>query len=771
MSRSRRISIVMPCFNHGEFLREAVDSVLSANRDDLELVMVDDGSTDERTRKEMEHLRARGIKVIWQENKGPAAARNAGIAASQADYILPLDADDRLRAEWIDRGLEILDTDSTVGVVCWDTKFFGKRTDLWLGGPFDLNRLLQQSYIPCTALYRRSVWEQNGGYDSTIVGYEDWEFWLGAVEHGWKFAYIPEIFFDYRKAGESMLSRAGVHVKETADFVAKKHGKLYREAWLQALGVHDSLLLRHGSVRWTSSNLGRLLTAQVKQRLPLVRNIVLALVATFIIVEAGRNASPSAFALLGAITTSGRLILAIDLLLLALILIQAWFTLHLVRQNGRLITRLEAVEAPLGIDGRALVDEHAGLYVGTKAPDFALRSLDGGAVMTLSALCGHELPVLLIFGDPDCGPCAQLMPEIVNWQRNYSDKITIALLATGSEEANRAKNAEHGLRNILLEGDSNISESYQVNGTPAAMVVGKDGRVAGRLVLGPGRIRPLFERTVGLAPAIQLPVQGPTTPTTKTSSHLQAISVHGPFHGVTGYDHHVREFVRELHRQGIAVELQDLASWHPARLPDAMRDPWFDSLQQDVGARVALHFCMPHQVIRDRTKANVNYTMFEADRVPVSWIQPSGGDDFVIVPTDSSRRAWIASGQREQQLRECPLGIDASLYSAVHEPMNLTLPDGSDIGRFRTRFLNVSEWIPRKNVDGLLRSWMKATTAKDDAVLIVKLSRNGPLCDMFPSWLASLEQHAGGAMSSAAPIHFVETTLSDHDMPRLYATA
>ncbi len=503
----------------------------------------------------------------------------------------------------------------------------------------------------------------------------------------------------------------------------------------------------------------------------LVRNIVLALVATFIIVEAGRHASPSAFALLGAITTSGRLILAIDLLLLALILIQAWFTLHLVRQNGRLITRLEAVEAPLGIDGRALVDEHAGLYVGTKAPDFALRSLDGGAVMTLSALCGHELPVLLIFGDPDCGPCAQLMPEIVNWQRNYSDKITIALLATGSEEANRAKNAEHGLRNILLEGDSNISESYQVNGTPAAMVVGKDGRVAGRLVLGPGRIRPLFERTVGLAPAIQLPVQGPTTPTTKTSSHLQAISVRGPFHGVTGYDHHVREFVRELHRQGIAVELQDLASWHPARLPDAMRDPWFDSLQQDVGARVALHFCMPHQVIRDRTKANVNYTMFEADRVPVSWIQPSRGDDFVIVPTDSSRRAWIASGQREQQLRECPLGIDASLYSAVHEPMNLTLPDGSDIGRFRTRFLNVSEWIPRKNVDGLLRSWMKATTAKDDAVLIVKLSRNGPLRDMFPSWLASFEQHAGGAMSSAAPIHFVETTLSDHDMPRLYATA
>jgi glycosyltransferase involved in cell wall biosynthesis len=251
---------------------------------------------------------------------------------------------------------------------------------------------------------------------------------------------------------------------------------------------------------------------------------------------------------------------------------------------------------------------------------------------------------------------------------------------------------------------------------------------------------------------------------------LQAITVRGPFHGVTGHDHHVREFVREMHRQGVAIELQDFAGWHPAKLPDAMRDPWFDSLNRSVGSRVALHFCMPHQVIRDRTKANVNYTMFEADRAPVSWIdrRPS---DLVIVPTDSSRRAWLASGQSEQQVRVCPLGIDASLYSAVHKPMELALPAGPDIGKFRTRFLNVSEWIPRKNVEGLLRAWMKATTRNDDAVLIIKLSRHGPLRDMFRFSLTSLEQEVGSPTSAAAPIHFLEATLSDYDMPRLYAAA
>src|SRR5262249_53950891 len=156
-----------------------------------------------------------------------------------------------------------------------------------------------------------------------------------------------------------------------------------------------------------------------------------------------------------------------------LILIQAWFTLQLVRQNGRLLIRLQAVEAPLGIDGAALVDEHAGLYVGTAAPSFALGSIDGG-IVTLNELCSHGLPVMLIFTNPDCGPCAQLMPEIVDWQRNYSDKITIALVIR-TEEPNLATSAERSLRNALLEGGSNISTGYRAFGTPSAVLVGKDG--------------------------------------------------------------------------------------------------------------------------------------------------------------------------------------------------------------------------------------------------------------------------------------------------------
>jgi glycosyltransferase involved in cell wall biosynthesis len=235
----------MPCFNHGEFLPEAVASVNNIQREDIELIVVDDGSTDDRTRKEMETLCAQGIKVIRQENKGLGAARNAGILASQGEYIFPLDADDRLQSGWIGRGIGILDSDAQVGVVYGDAQCFGTRVDHW----------------HASALYRRSVWEQNSGYDRTmpVQGLEDWDFWLGALEHGWRFVYVPEVFFEYRQARGSMITRTAGFEAQVREFVARKHGLLYRQAW-------ESLLSERQSVRRSFQNLNKLLKSRLKQR-------------------------------------------------------------------------------------------------------------------------------------------------------------------------------------------------------------------------------------------------------------------------------------------------------------------------------------------------------------------------------------------------------------------------------------------------------------------------------------------------------------------------
>lgn len=261
MTKPPTVSIIVPCFNHGDYLNEAVSSVTSLGRSDVELVVLDDGSTDEHTREEMGRLETSGVCVIRQTNQGLAAARNNAIRSSKGRYIFPLDADDRLRGAWIDRAIRTLDVEPKVGVVYGDLEYFGVRTGRWTIGNFSLERLLQWNFIPCSALFRRVVWEQAGGYDGTmpVQGLEDWDFWLSAVERGWNFAYLPEVFFEYRQHQESMITRAGASEAETEAFIAKKHGLLYRRAWLPYL--RERL-----SVKLAARHFGRLLAFRIASK-------------------------------------------------------------------------------------------------------------------------------------------------------------------------------------------------------------------------------------------------------------------------------------------------------------------------------------------------------------------------------------------------------------------------------------------------------------------------------------------------------------------------
>ena len=162
----------------------------------------------------------------------------------------------------MEQGTGILGSDSKVGVVYGDAECFGSRAWRWRTGPFETARLLRWNYIHASALYRRSIWEQNRGYDGTmpVQGLEDWDFWLGALEHGWQFAYVPEVFFDYRQAEGSMITKTYAFEDQVREFVAKKHGVLYQQAWQSLAGERES-------VKATSRNLGRLLKSRLKQKL------------------------------------------------------------------------------------------------------------------------------------------------------------------------------------------------------------------------------------------------------------------------------------------------------------------------------------------------------------------------------------------------------------------------------------------------------------------------------------------------------------------------
>ena len=248
--------------------------------------------------------------------------------------------------------------------------------------------------------------------------------------------------------------------------------------------------------------------------------------------------------------------------------------------------------------------------------------------------------------------------------------------------------------------------------------------------------------------------------------------MHGPFHGPSGYDHHVREFTRELVRQNIRVELVDCTDWGATRLPSNMIDPWFDSLVRRGDAQAALYFTLPVQVILDRTIPTINYTMFEATRVPDEWIEHNLRHDLVIVPTESSRAAWSASGFPEERIRVSPLGVNPQLFGQPVVPFSFRTQSGRPVSDYRTRFLNVSEIGPRKNLIGLLRAWLTATREDDDAILILKLGRYASgWFELLMMQMRRLEQETGRRFVDAAPVETLFDLLPDADMPRLFAVA
>jgi methylamine dehydrogenase accessory protein MauD len=191
---------------------------------------------------------------------------------------------------------------------------------------------------------------------------------------------------------------------------------------------------------------------------------------------------------------------------------------HLLRQNGRLLVRLEALEQRIASgEGAALAQEQPaengsqqapGLAVGTEAPTFSLQGLYS-ETLTLEALRAPGRPVMLLFTDPNCGPCNALLPGISRWQQEHAQKLTISLISRGASVENRTKSSEHGLTSVLLQKDWEISEAYQVSGTPSAVLIQPDGTIGSSVVAGTEEIESLVTRTVG-TPAPEIPTQPQT---------------------------------------------------------------------------------------------------------------------------------------------------------------------------------------------------------------------------------------------------------------------
>lgn len=231
-----RVSVVIPCYNHGEFLGEAIESVRAQEYPDLEIIVVNDGSTDSHTLSVLDALE-KDIVLIGQSNQGLAAARNRGIQEAAGEFILPLDADDKIGPGFIRQAVVAMEKDQRVGIVYGQTELFGAKTGLWRKPDYSMPEMLFENMIVATALYRKADWESVGGYRPAMAyAWEDWDFWLALISRGREVARLEHATFYYRISEKSMTG--SLSFKQKLVMMANivwRHKMLYLKYWHNVL--------------------------------------------------------------------------------------------------------------------------------------------------------------------------------------------------------------------------------------------------------------------------------------------------------------------------------------------------------------------------------------------------------------------------------------------------------------------------------------------------------------------------------------------------------
>ncbi len=222
-----RVAVVIPCHNDGRFVSDAVDSL--RHQEPHELVIVDDGSADDETLEVLDDLARSGIRVLHQEHTGVARARMAGVRATRAPYVLPLDADDRLAPKAISVLADALEAHPGVQLAWGDVRTFGARNHVVRTAPrLDPWRITHLNELP-QALVARGALEAVGGWDESS-GYEDWDLWMKLAERGFDGVHVSMVTYHHRRHSEARRRRTSErrHAEEY-ELLRSRHPTLFAE--------------------------------------------------------------------------------------------------------------------------------------------------------------------------------------------------------------------------------------------------------------------------------------------------------------------------------------------------------------------------------------------------------------------------------------------------------------------------------------------------------------------------------------------------------------
>lgn len=231
-----KVSVIIPCYNHGQFIDEAVDSVLAQTYPNIEIVIVDDASVDAFTKQKLANFKRERVQVIQlTQNVGLPEARNTAIRAATGEFILPLDADDKIADTFVEKAVKLMEQNPNCGIVRCFTQTFGD--EHWKAElPYDFEKMIATNLLVATSMFRRVDWEKVGGYKTNMkYGFEDYDFWLSIIELGREVVTIPELLFFYRKLNGSKPQQFSLKSMDQSKrlaahlTIAQNHKQLYQQ--------------------------------------------------------------------------------------------------------------------------------------------------------------------------------------------------------------------------------------------------------------------------------------------------------------------------------------------------------------------------------------------------------------------------------------------------------------------------------------------------------------------------------------------------------------
>ena len=229
------VSILMPIYNYGNRINQTLKSVFNQDYTNYEIILVDDGSTDEYVKLKLKQLESvEKIKVVYKENGGPSSARNEAFKHSKGDYILPLDSDDMIMAGYIKTCVNILRGNEKISPVYCDTHHVGQMNGVEERPEWTKERLVQGPFIVNCSMFHKKSFEVVNGYDESLFGWEDYDMWIRMMKAGYIGKRIPKplfIYFHHEKDGT---------VSTEAN---KNHTELYQKIIFKNFDVIDNKIV------------------------------------------------------------------------------------------------------------------------------------------------------------------------------------------------------------------------------------------------------------------------------------------------------------------------------------------------------------------------------------------------------------------------------------------------------------------------------------------------------------------------------------------------